>query len=200
MNQFKKTNNMEAKDIKRVVRYDAIAGELIITDTKTGISKGYCGIVANEKLTSILMENDPNTEIIMTDSEVAYRRKLNRTLHYHLAARAVNAKVYKALLAQYDAESSTELSNEIMEELIEDVKCLQTPEDVRKERSGILHILSKLGIRGSAEDGWTAVNAYLRSPKIAGKTLYEMTYDELILCRRKLRSIYYKTNKETLIY
>lgn len=191
---------MEAKDIKRVVKYDAIAGELIITDTKTNKSIGYCGMIANEKLTSILMENDPNTEIIMTDSEVAYRRKLNRTLHYHLTARAVNAKVYMALLAQYGVESSTQLDISMLEELIEDVKCLQTPEDVRKERSGILHILSKLGIRGSAEDGWTAVNAYLRSPKIAGKTLYEMTYDELILCRRKLRSIYYKTNKETLIY
>jgi hypothetical protein len=191
---------MEAKDIKRLVRYDAIAGELTITDTKTNKSKGYRGVIANEILTNILMENDPHTEIIMTDSEVAYRRKLNRTLHYHLTARAVNAKVYMALLAQYGVESSTQLSNELMEELIEDVKCLQAPEDVRRQRSGILHILSKLGIRGSAEDGWTAVNAYLSSPKIAGKTLYEMTYEELIMCNRKLRTIYYKTNKETLIY
>jgi hypothetical protein len=191
---------MEAKDIKRLVRYDAIAGELTITDTKTNKSIGYCGSIANEKLTSILMENDDNTEIVMTDNETAYRRKLNRTLHYHLTARAVNAKVYMALLSQYGVESSTQLDISMLEELIEDVKCLQTPEDVRKERSGILHILSKLGIRGSAEDGWEAVNAYLSSPRIAGKRLYEMTYEELIMCNRKLRTIYYKTNKEPLMH
>lgn len=188
---------MTNTDTKVKVTYDAVAQELMIYEN--GKVKGYTGSLAGSKLIDMIA--DDNVDVKIVDSDTAYRRKLNRTLHYHLVARAVDRGLYLCILKHsYGVESSTELSNEMLEELIKDIKCLQTPEDVRKERSGILHILDMLGIKGSAETGWSRVNEYLSSPKIAGKPLYEMTYPELILCRRKLRSIYYKEMKKPIQY
>lgn len=177
------------------VTYDAMGQELVIE--QNGRTKGYIGSVAGQKLITLMA--DDNVDITIIDNDEAYRRKLNRTLHYHLTQRAVDRTLYLTLLAQYGVESSTQLSSEEMEELIEDVKCLQTPEDVRKVRSSILCILDQLGIRGSYETGWQVVNDYLRQPRIAGKTLYEMTYRELIDCRQRLRAVYYKEKQKPLI-
>jgi hypothetical protein len=186
---------MTNTETKIKVTYDAVSQELMIYEN--GKVKGYTGSLAGSKLIDMIA--DDNVDVTMVDNDTAYRHKLNRTLHYHLNARGVDQGLYLCILKHnYGVESSTELSNELLCELIEDIKCLQTPEDVRKERSGILYLLDKLGIRGNAIDGWQAVNEYLRSPKIAGKPLYEMTYPELQVCRKKLRAIYYKSNKEPL--
>ena len=64
-------------------------------------------------------------------------------------------------------------------------------ETIRKARSGVLHLLQKIGINTA---DWKAVNAYLESPKIAGKRLSELHLSELHQLRRKLESILFKTN------
>lgn len=60
-------------------------------------------------------------------------------------------------------------------------------EKVRKARSSVLKRVGKLGI--NTIDNWDEVNAFLASPKIAGKYLYEMSLDELNDLIRKLEAI-----------
>jgi hypothetical protein len=63
-------------------------------------------------------------------------------------------------------------------------------EAIKKARSGVLHLLQKIGVNTA---DWKAVNAYLESPKIAGKRLWELHLNELHQLRRKLESILFKT-------
>lgn len=178
-------------DTKTIIQYDIKATELVMINPD-GHKSGLTGKRAEQKFMEIIAQGSSEYEIVMTDGEIAKRRKLNKELHYHLNARAVVPALYSALLAQHGVESSTQLSVEELEELVSEIKCLQSPEDVRKERSGILFLLGKLGIRGSVEEGWDAVNNYLRNPRVAGKTLYEMTYQELVECRKRIRAILWK--------
>lgn len=60
-------------------------------------------------------------------------------------------------------------------------------EKVRKARSSVLYRIAKLGI--NTVDNWDEVNAFLVSPKIAGKLLYEMDLQELKDLTRKLEAI-----------
>lgn len=184
---------MNETKCKITATYDAVAQVLMIKG-EDGSGKGYGGELASKKLMEIAQ--DDNVEVIMVDEPTAYRSKLIRTLHMELNRRAVDQVLYRAVLADMGVEHCTELSDEELEDLIEGIRRIQTPEDVRAERSGILLLLSKLGITGSAQEGWGMVNDYLRQPRIAGKTLYEMSYHELKECRKRLRAVYYKTNKE----
>ena len=180
---------MTNTDTKVKVTYDAVSQELMIYDSDKVI--GYTGKIASSKLIDMIA--DDNVDVTMIDNDTAYRRKLNKTLHYQLTARAVDRNLYLCILkSNYGVESSTELSTEQLAELIEDIKSLQAPEDVRKGRSTILFLLGKLGIRGSREEGWNKVNQYLMNPRIAGKTLYEMTNNEIKECELRLRSILWK--------
>lgn len=60
-------------------------------------------------------------------------------------------------------------------------------EKVRKARSSVLLRIGRLGI--NTVDNWDEVNAFLMSPKIAGKLLYEMSLDELKSLVKKLEAI-----------
>ena len=60
-------------------------------------------------------------------------------------------------------------------------------EKVRKARCSVLLSISRLGI--STVDNWDEVNAFLMSPKIAGKLLYDMDIQELKDLKRKLEAI-----------
>lgn len=60
-------------------------------------------------------------------------------------------------------------------------------EKVRKARSAVLYRIANLGI--NTVDNWDEVNAFLLSPKIAGKVLYEMDLQELKDLTRKLEAI-----------
>lgn len=60
-------------------------------------------------------------------------------------------------------------------------------EKVRKARSSVLLRVGRLGI--NTVDNWDEVNAFLLSPKIAGKLLYEMDLQELKDLTRKLEAI-----------
>ena len=60
-------------------------------------------------------------------------------------------------------------------------------EKVRKARCAVLLSVARLGI--STVDNWDEVNAFLLSPKIAGKLLYDMDIQELKDLKRKLEAI-----------
>lgn len=60
-------------------------------------------------------------------------------------------------------------------------------EKIRKARSSVLLRIARIGI--NTIDNWDEVNAFLLSPKIAGKLLYEMNIDELNELIKKLEAI-----------
>lgn len=62
--------------------------------------------------------------------------------------------------------------------------------EIRKKRSAVLHRLQKIGVDTT---DWKAVNAYLRSPRISGKALYELDIDELSALIPKLENIIKKS-------
>ena len=57
---------------------------------------------------------------------------------------------------------------------------------IKKQRSAVLKRLQQIGINTAS---WDAVNSYLKSPRIAGKPLYELDSDELAALIPKLESI-----------
>ena len=69
-------------------------------------------------------------------------------------------------------------------------------EKVRKARSSVLLRVGRLGI--NTVNNWDDVNAFLLSPKIAGKLLYEMNLDELNDLIRKLEAIIRKGGIKSL--
>ncbi len=78
-------------------------------------------------------------------------------------------------------------------------KVMRTKEDasseVRKQRSVVLTILTKMGIYVDSSS-WSSVNDYLMDSRIAGKLLYEMDETELKALQIKLRSILWKSTLE----
>ncbi len=100
----------------------------------------------------------------------------------------------KDMLAPYGVESTKELTERELDELIsnlqrhEDERKQETDAQLRKLRSQVLNILQRMGIYKTNED-WRHVNNYLKQPRIAGKLLYEMSIDELRSLIKKLRSI-----------
>lgn len=87
-----------------------------------------------------------------------------------------------------------EMCDIISERKLEDRNSYQ--ERVRKARSGVLKRVGRLGI--NTIDNWDEVNAFLVSPKIAGKYLYEMDLDELNSLIRKLEAIIRKGGIKSL--
>ncbi len=65
--------------------------------------------------------------------------------------------------------------------------------ELKKRRSSILLRLQKAGINTT---DWQAVNQFMRNPKIAGKTLGEMSTDEMDLLIPKLEAILAKDKLE----
>ena len=57
---------------------------------------------------------------------------------------------------------------------------------IKKQRSAVLKRLQQIGINTAS---WDAVNSYLKSPRIAGKPLYDLDSDELAALIPKLESI-----------
>lgn len=60
-------------------------------------------------------------------------------------------------------------------------------QQLKKARSAVLYRVGKLGI--NTIDNWDEINAFLLSPKIAGKVLYEMSLEEMKELTRKLEAI-----------
>lgn len=60
-------------------------------------------------------------------------------------------------------------------------------EQIRKGRAAVLLRVGRLGI--NTVDNWDEVNAFLLSPKIAGKLLYDMSVEEMKALVKKLEAI-----------
>ncbi|MPN45710.1 hypothetical protein SDC9_193280 [bioreactor metagenome] len=68
------------------------------------------------------------------------------------------------------------------------MKPAQSPDvtELKRLRSAVLHRLQKHGIDTT---DWNRVNAFMRQPRIAGKTLGEMSIEELKLFIPKMQAI-----------
>lgn len=69
-------------------------------------------------------------------------------------------------------------------------------QQLKKARSAVLLRVGRLGI--NTIDNWDEVNAFLLSPKIAGKLLYEMNLEEMKELTRKLEAIIKKGGIKSL--
>lgn len=125
------------------------------------------------------------------------RNKLMR--HFYALLKETGLENNKAdMVEAYGVESTKELSVEQLDELVQrltDIKHEQTDKKIRKLRSQVLDLLTKLGIYKDTSS-WTRVNKYLMNPRIAGKLMYEMNEEELQKLIKKLRVIHIKQEEK----
>ena len=146
---------------------------------------GFEGHLAEKEFQKVL--DSETIEIVIRKPENMKSKKIQQ---FHAILNKKGLMDMKSdIIAQYGVESTKELTLQQLNTLIDRLNGSEVPAPVRKARSSVLHQLSKLGVTGSAEDGFDRVNGYLCHPRIAGKTLYAMTLDELKACTRKLRAI-----------
>lgn len=81
----------------------------------------------------------------------------------------------------------------LKDEYFEAVERQRVELELKKRRSAVLKRLQKIGIDTTE---WKNVNDYLRSPRIAGKALYELDAQELEALIPKLESILKKQKDE----
>jgi len=97
------------------------------------------------------------------------------------------------ILAQYQAESTLDLSEQELDDVIKRLSVsthkrrVATP-DERKWRSNVLVQLNRCGVYATNGD-WSQVNKYLLDKRIWGKLLYELSVKELKSLCTKLRVI-----------
>ena len=117
--------------------------------------------------------------------------KKNYTKFYALLKR--NPAVDKdELVLQYTDGRTTHLTEMSAAEYNEMVGALEeasapSREELRRWRSSALLRIGRLGI--STIDNWEEVNAFVSSPKIAGKVFYDLSVPELRELVRKLEAI-----------
>ncbi len=96
----------------------------------------------------------------------------------------------ESILEPFGVTSTTQLSIKQLNDLIDyygsNTTILATPE-VRKLRSQLLTILTKLGIY--TENNWSQVNDFFMDKRIAGKLMNQLTEQELKDTRKKLNSV-----------
>ena len=96
------------------------------------------------------------------------------------------------LVLQYTDGRTTHLTQMKESEYGEMIAALEeatepSREELRRWRSSALLRIGRLGI--STIDNWDEVNAFVSSPKIAGKVFYDLTVQELRTLVRKLEAI-----------
>jgi hypothetical protein len=97
----------------------------------------------------------------------------------------------ESILSAYGVLSTADLSTDQLNELLLRFSPMSNrpiSEQVRKLRSRVLVLLTKLGVYATNND-WARVNNYLMNPRIIGKPLYLLTEPELIGLIKKLYSI-----------
>jgi hypothetical protein len=103
------------------------------------------------------------------------------------------------LLSAYNVKSCKDLSQPDIRELIDWLskrcKPLDVAPDLRKARSKVLSQLQSMGYACQGND-WSRVNEYLALPRIAGKRMYDMDEEELVVLFRKLKAIQRKQQEE----
>lgn len=155
---------------------------------------GLCGSLASKKFVQACKEGLQVSITSTNEKEIMEKKQLIRQLHVAMAAKGL-LDMKADIISSYGVKSSTELNVEQLRQLVDKINATDTRPTLRKSRSTVLFLLSKLGVTGSKEEGWERVNGFLSSPKIAGKTLYEMSVSELDATAVKLRSIFNKQNK-----
>lgn len=137
------------------------------------------------------------------------RIRLNRTFYALLNGMGIMDRKDE-ILSGYGVESSKDLTDDQLQQLVHRLKDEQQSRNesrVKTRRSVILRLLTDIGvyyvIEGEPKYGcWGRVNAFLSSPKIAGRELYKLSEVELIALERKLRTMkttgyYYRRQFET---
>lgn len=122
-----------------------------------------------------------------------YRMRQKRKSFHVLMAHIGILNNKSDLLAGYGADSTMELTESELDELIYRLKQMQVgkyepSDDMRKWRSNVLAAINAIGVYNDNGD-WQRVNAFLMDSRIAGKMLYEMTVPELKALHRKLLAI-----------
>lgn len=117
--------------------------------------------------------------------------KRNYTKFYALLRQRPSIDKDELVLQYTDGRTThlTEMTNPEYNEMIAALEESMAPsrEELRRWRSSALLRIGRLGI--STIDNWEEVNAFVSSPKIAGKVFYELSVDELKTLVRKLESI-----------
>jgi len=152
-------------------------------------SHGFKGSLASVKLMEALQIGIP-VQFKVTDKNME-KTALIKQFHAILAKKGY-MNIKEDILMSYNVASTKDLTVEQLGQVIGQLNNAATPERIRKERSTVLSLLDKLGIKGNSEIGWDRVNSFLSNPKIAGKPLYEMSLSELVQCTAKLRAIIHK--------
>ncbi|MGI6342007.1 MAG: hypothetical protein ACOXZ9_03380 [Bacteroidales bacterium] len=167
--------------------YDAQANAVCIYEN--GEFKGYFTDSYADKLFKRLLTTDGNLTLTNMVSN-NYRNHLIRTFHACLAKSGI-MEHKESILSGYGVESTTELTNEQLQELIDRYsvnreKTSTADVEVRRLRSDILVILNKMGIYATNND-WTAVNDFCL--KHTKKMLFQMSVEELKKARRQFNAI-----------
>lgn len=117
--------------------------------------------------------------------------KRNYTKFYALLKQRPSIDKDELVLQYTDGRTThlTEMSNPEYNEMISALEESMAPsrEELRRWRSSALLRIGRLGI--STIDNWEEVNAFVSSPKIAGKVFYDLSVDELRELVRKLEAI-----------
>lgn len=96
------------------------------------------------------------------------------------------------ILSGYGVTRLRDLSEPLLDDLIHKIEGLverkhsDASKEVREWRHKCLRMIAKCGV--DTQD-WEAVNAFMHSPRICGKHLYELSIHELINLHRKLQNV-----------
>ena len=148
---------------------------------------GFIGPEGEKRFLSLL---DTDAQINITAmTQEALKKALIRKFHAVLAKEGM-MEHKEALLAGYGVESTTELTIDMLKQLIARIELIRVNDDprLRAMRSELLTICNKMNIYVTNDD-WSSVNHFFESPRIAGKRLNKLTLEELTALVPKMRSI-----------
>ncbi len=168
------------------ISYEYDPGALILNIIKNGKPfGGFLGQSAEVQFHRLL---DSGADITISDMSESIRKAKVRRLRAMWIKQGVD-QYREAILEGYGVDSTADLNLQQLDELITKYSNQAPASDhVRRQRSIILDLLTKLGVYKDKGD-WEAVNAFLMQSRIAGKLLYQMNSDELNVLNHKLRSI-----------
>lgn len=147
-------------------------------------SHGFVGDVAGRKF--LELSSSPQIQISIEDKHNADMTKKIKQFHAILASKGL-MDMKEEVLYSYGVKSTKDLTETQLTELINRLNNTDVRPTIREARSTVLSLLGKLGVVGSKELGWEAVNSTLRDTRIAGKDLYMMSLEELRACAKRLR-------------
>ncbi|WP_295675687.1 hypothetical protein [uncultured Mucilaginibacter sp.] len=106
----------------------------------------------------------------------------------------------KEIVGQYGVESSRDLTDKQLDELLERLakgitNRYSTEQGLKAWRSHVIVQLNKYGIYATNND-WTKVNQFMLDKRVAGKLLYELNVDELKALVPKIASMAKKRSEK----